>query len=394
MSKGINPRVSVVLGGAHPTIMHQQIMQHYPFVDYIVLGEGEQTCLELAQGREPSEIAGLVFRKNGKIEKTAQRQNIENLDDLPLPAWRLIDLKKYPARGSGVYRGIDLEKEPRISVVFSRGCKGHCDFCSTWWIWKGWRHRSAGNMADELELLYRDHGIRHFCFADDTLTVDRKATIDLCDEILSRKLKIAFHATTRTDCVDEVVMRKMHEAGCYQIAFGIETGSQALLEKMGKENDIAASERAIQLAKQTGISVTALMIIGNVGETTETMIDTIRFLQRTEPSDIGCVGGLWVLPGTKHYRECKQKKFIEDDFWLGDEPYKIYTLEWPLEKLDEMQKIVMNYRDINLAPTHASQSDDGASIPTFLQKWRRYVQKLGERIFGNDGMDRRSETAR
>lgn len=255
----------------------------------------------------------------------------------------MLDLKKYPARGSGIVNGIDLAREPRVSVIFSRGCSGHCDFCSTWWIWRGWRRRSAGNMADEMQLLYRDHGIRHFCFADDSMTVDREGVIALCDEILSRGMKIAFHATTRTDCVDAEMLAKMKAAGCYNIAFGIETSSPELLAKMGKENTVAASEKAIALCKQAGIKATALIIAGAVGETWKTIGETAAFLRRTRPDEVGCVGGLWILPGTKLYRDCAARGIINDDFWLGDEPYLVYTAEHSPEELKRMQKMVANY---------------------------------------------------
>lgn len=344
MAKKYDSDIKVVLGGAHPTIMYRQLMENYSYIDFIVLGEGEETCLEIAQGKDPANINGLVYRINGKIVKNPPRDYIQNLDDVPFPAWHLLDLKKYPAIDKGIIRGIDLSKEPRISVIFSRGCKGHCDFCSTWWIWKGWRHRSAINMADELELLYKKHGIRHFCFADDAMTVNRQVTIDLCDEIIMRKLNIVFHVTTRSDCVDEVVLRKLKAAGCYKIAFGIETGSPALLNKMCKENDIETAERAIKLSKEAGILVTALLIVGNVGETEESLKDTINFLKRTAPDEIGCVGGLWILPGTKLYQKCKRNGYIDDSFWLGDEPYKIYTAEFTHEQLEHMQKKVSKYR--------------------------------------------------
>jgi radical SAM superfamily enzyme YgiQ (UPF0313 family) len=346
MAKDFNGGIKVVMGGAHPTIMHRQLLENYPFVDFIVLGEGEETCLEIALGKNPSQINGLVYRENGKVVKTSPRKYIENLDAVPFPAWHLLDLKKYPAIDKGVFRGIDLALEPRISVIFSRGCKGHCDFCSTWWIWQGWRHRSAKNMTDEIELLYKNRGIRHFCFADDAMTVDRQATIELCDEIIERRLNIAFHVTTRTDCVDEVVLEKLKAAGCYKIAFGIETGSPTLLEKMCKENDIKTAEHAIAMSKKAGILVTALLIIGNVSETEETVRDTIGFLRRTKPDDIGCVGGLWILPGTKLYQDCKRKGYIDDGFWLGDEPYKIYTLEYSLEELAKMQRKVSKYQAV------------------------------------------------
>jgi coproporphyrinogen III oxidase-like Fe-S oxidoreductase len=115
---------------------------------------------------------------------------------------------------------------------------------------------------------------------------------------------------------------------------------------MGKNNDVETSMRAIKLAKNEGIVVTALIIIGNVGETKETVQETVNFLKKTQPDEIGCVGGLWILPGTKLYRDSKKKGFIDDTFWLTDEPYKIYTMEYSLEELDKMKKQVAGYQNI------------------------------------------------
>ena len=348
LSKGYDPSIRVVMGGAHPTIMFRQLLQEYStLIDFIVLGEGEKTFLEIVQGRERKSILGLAYLENGKVIKTPNRQLIQNLDELPFPAWDLINLKAYMARGTDIFKGIDLTKEPRISIIYSRGCTGHCSFCSTWWIWQCWRHRSAKNMVDEMEMLYTKYGIRHFCFADDTLTASREATLQLCNEIIVRKLDVAFHATTRTDCVDEEMLMKLRQAGCYNIAFGVETGSAKLLSMMGKENDIAKSEEAIRLTKKAGIYVTALMIVGNVGETKETIKETRNFLRRSNPDGVGCVGGLWILPGTAVYYEAKKKDFIDDRFWLSDEPYKIFTLEWSREKLEEFQLYVFNYKKNN-----------------------------------------------
>jgi anaerobic magnesium-protoporphyrin IX monomethyl ester cyclase len=331
----------VVLGGAHPTIMYRQLLEHHGHVDAVVLGEGEMSLLEIAQGRDLAEIDGIAFRRDAQIVKTRQRKYVEDLDQIPFPAWALIDIKRYSARGEGIVNGIDLSIEPRVSVIFSRGCVGHCDFCSTWWIWRGWRHRSASNMADELELLREQYGLKHFCFADDALTIDRQATIDLCDEIRARSLKIAFFATTRTDCVDEEVLHKLKEAGCYQVSFGIETGSPELLRRMNKENDIENSERAIALSRKVGLRVSALLIVGNVGETAESVKETVGFLKRTRPDEIGCVGGLWVLPGTKVYRECRRSGLVDDEFWLGDAPYKLYTREHSVAKLERFRQEIL-----------------------------------------------------
>jgi anaerobic magnesium-protoporphyrin IX monomethyl ester cyclase len=341
--KNYDSSIKVVMGGVHPTIMHKQLMENYPFLDIVVIGEGEITFLEIAQGKEISQINGITYREGNKVIKTTQRKYVENLDEIPFPAWHLVDLKKYPVLGKGIYNGINIAAEPRISVVFSRGCKGHCDFCSSWWVWRGWRHRSPKNMADELELLVKNHGMRHFNFADDALTIDMNATIELCDEIIRRKLKIAFLITTRTDCINEELLRKLKQAGCYQVAYGVETGSPILLSKMGKENDVETAKKAITLTKKAGMKAIALMIVGNVGETHETIRESIDFLRKTDPNEIGCIGGLLVFPGTKLYNDCKAKGFIDDDFWLRDEPYKVYTLEHSLDELKKMQHKVTVY---------------------------------------------------
>jgi anaerobic magnesium-protoporphyrin IX monomethyl ester cyclase len=342
MVKAFDQEIPVVLGGVHPTIMHSQMIENYSFIDYLVLGEGEQTFLEIAQGKEPSLINGLVYRENGKEVKTPARKYVENLDDLPFPAWHLLNLSRYPGWGEGKHKGIVLRDSPRISVIFSRGCSGKCDFCSTWWIWKGWRHRSAKNMTDELEMLYQDYGVRHFCFADDAMTVDRQATIELCDEIIRRNLIIAFHVTTRTDYVDEEMLLKLKQAGCYMVAFGIETGSPRLLKDMGKENDVENSIRAISLCKKINLPVTALVIVGNVGETEETVRETSYLLKKAKPDVVGCAGALWVFPGTRLYQNCRRMGFIDDDFWLGDEPYMIYTMEHSQETLKDFVQMITN----------------------------------------------------
>lgn len=345
IAKSLDSNVVTVLGGAHPTIMYRQILESYPEVDLVVLGEGEQTLLEIARGDAFERIAGIGYRDaSGTAVKTAPRTFVENLDDIPFPAWHLLDLERYPGWGEGKYNGIVLRDHTRISVIFSRGCSGHCDFCSTWWIWKGWRHRSACNMADELELLYCDFGIRHFCFADDAMTVDRQATIELCDEIVRRKLVIAFHVTTRTDCVDEEMLLKLKQAGCYMVAFGIETGSPRLLAEMGKENGIENSVRAISMCRKIGLPVTALLIVGNVGETEETVLETLELLKRAMPDEVGCTGALWILPGTKLYQDCRRRGIIDDSFWLGDEPFLSYTMEHSLEKLEGFVRKINGYK--------------------------------------------------
>ncbi len=379
IAKAFDPRIQVVIGGAHATIMPNQILESYPEIDVVVLGEGEQTLVEIVRGDALEGIKGIAYRHEGGIRKTSPRPLVKDLDTIPFPAWHLLDLRRYEARGAGVFRGIDMAQEPRVSVIFSRGCKGHCNFCSTWWIWRGWRRRSPANMVDELEILNKTQGIRHFCFADDALTIDRDATIGLCREIVDRGLRIAFHATTRTDCVDPEMLEWLARAGCYGIAYGIETGSTDVLEGMNKENDTETAARAIAMTKNAGIECTALMIVGNVGETRSSVMDTVRFLKLTEPDVLGTTGSLWVLPGTAVYRDCVKKGVIDDSFWLGDEPYMVYDLEWPRQVLAEFEATIRDYRNIDPGapkPRVGGPEVSSGSMPAssgLVSRWTRYV---------------------
>jgi anaerobic magnesium-protoporphyrin IX monomethyl ester cyclase len=329
------PNILLILGGAHPSIQWKQILQEFAEVDICVLGEGELALLEIVQNKPLHLIPGIAWRKDGKIIKNPDRKLVDNLDSIPFPAWQLLDLKKYPAIGSGIYNGIDISKEPRIPVIFSRGCTAHCSFCSTWWIWRGHRCRTAENMTDELELLNFRYGGKHFVFEDDAFSADINAAKELCREIINRNLKIAWFATTRVDAVDEELLQLMKKAGCYNISYGIETGSQRLLDLMGKNVTVEVAKETLIATKRIGISTTALLIVGNRGETIETINETVDFLNITKPSNVGSVGGLWILPGTALYQIAKKENLIDDAFWLTDKPIMVYLAEHTQNDLDK-----------------------------------------------------------
>jgi anaerobic magnesium-protoporphyrin IX monomethyl ester cyclase len=327
VAKSLNRKIITVIGGAHATIMWKQILENYDFIDICVIGEGEQTLLEIAQGLPIENIAGIAYKKNNAVIKNKPREYIINLDDIPFPAWHLLDLNKYPIQDRKVVNGIDLSKELRISVIFTRGCIGNCSFCSTWWIWKNHRVRSAKNMVDELELLHTKYKIKHFVFADDEFSEDIKSTKELCKEIINRKLNIVWFATSRVDRVDKELLELMHQAGCYEISFGIESGSQKILDIIGKKTTVEQGKRAIYETLNAGIIPYPLLIVGNVGETKQTINETIDFLNEFDIKEFGHVGGLWVLPGTKLYQNFKKEGFIDDSYWLTDKPTPYYYKE-------------------------------------------------------------------
>ncbi len=325
LAKKLRPGCKTVLGGIHPTLMWQQLMQEYPVVDFIVRGEGEVTLDDLVKGKRFSKIDGLVWRKrNGCIIHNPDRKLIEKLDTLPPPAWDLIDPHIYPPWGQGTVSGINLETEIRYPIIFSRGCMGRCTFCSSWKVWSGYRFRSGKRVADEMEMLVKRYGAKHFVFYDDTLTGNRQEIINFCREIVKRKLHVAIHATTRVDRVDGQLLRFMKRAGFYEVSYGIESGSPDMLVAINKRTNLDSIVRAAVLTKKAHMRVCALIMYGLPRETKKDRRLTEKLLRKIKPDSIGSIGEVWVFPGTALYEQAKNAGLIRDDFWLSRKPYYIY----------------------------------------------------------------------
>lgn len=333
--KKVSPQTSVVLGGVHPTLMGEQILENYPTIDYLVRGAGERTFVELLdalffQRQRLKEIEGIGFRDQEQIILTPLRK-IHDFSTLPFPKWDLINFEEYHKYDGNkfdlIVNGVSIKDNVRVPIIFSRGCSGACTFCSTWKIWQGWHHRSIKEFVDEIEYLNKIKKINHFVICDDSFVVDLKEVDDFCEEILKRNLKIAFWASARADCVNWDILLKLKKAGCYGLSYGIETGSEKILKAINKKSDLQKSYTAIQLTKEAGLVVTALMMVGNMGETYQTINETVDFLKKTKPTLIGTAEGVMVFPGTAIYNYCKGKKVIDDRFWLGDKPYYLFTVE-------------------------------------------------------------------
>lgn len=322
--KKIFPRSKIVFGGIHPTLMWEQLMEHYPVIDYIVKGEGEIILCDLVTNKDLKHIPGLVWRKGQIVINNKDRPMIKNLDKLPIPAWDLINPLEYPAWGQCMVNSINLENEVRVPIIFSRGCMGSCTFCSTWKIWKGYRFRSGINVANEVEMLVKKYNVKHLVFQDDTLTGSRKEIINFCKEILKRKIRVAIHGTTRVDYVDKEMLTIMKKAGFYKLAFGIESGSPSLLRSINKKTGLSEILKAARLTKEAGIQMCALMMFGLPGEIDSDKQLTDKLLKKINADEVGTIGEIWIFPGTALFQQAKNAKLVNDNFWLSKRPYYIY----------------------------------------------------------------------
>lgn len=312
-----------VAGGPHTSIAKDQLLQHYGhFVDHFVLGDGEIAWKKICAGEKLDQVVKI---------------RVEDLDSLPLPAWDKINWKEYAAKAGDEspkyikeFRGYDLTKEYPLPITLGRGCNAKCTFCSTWWV-NGRYHFHGKEWTNSLLKKMWDLGIRRLTFEDDCLTANRQAALDLCD--ILEGYNFVWFGTSRVDCIDTELAKRMHEVGCYGLSFGVETSSESVLSNMNKDaiaNDALLARKA---CKDAGIFFTALMMMGFPGMTQETHMEDQAFLEKLKPDDVGCLGQTWVLPGTVLYNKCKKQGLITDDFWLGPDPHFVCppNLKWKEE---------------------------------------------------------------
>lgn len=302
---------TTIFGGAHATLMYEQLLTAYPdVVDMVCVGDGEWTILEVARGTDKPFIPGLAWIANGKVVHTTQKVTSPN--DYPFPSWDTVDWAAYNARSAG----------PR--VIFTRGCSwGKCLFCSVGLQKCGYQVRSPENVVAELEWLV-ELGQPNIAFADDTFSGDMDAAKALCRLIIERDVKISYFATTRVDCVDPELLGLMRASGNYEISYGIETGSPEALRIYAKGASISRAEQALGWTREAGIKTCGLVIFNGIQATKYDPI-TRNWMNRIGTvSGVGSVDGLWVLPGTPLYRAMRDHGHIDDRFWLGPEPYMIY----------------------------------------------------------------------
>ena len=307
--KRLNKDCHVILGGPHPTALPEDCIR-YENIDFLVLKEGEETFKEVVEfivaGKTNFEkIDGLVFRRGKEIIFNKPREYIKDLDSLPFPARDLLDIGKYHSAPTK-----KLTKYRATSILSGRGCPYNCIHCISRCLWGGKiRVRSPKNIVDEIEDCIKRFGIREFNFYDDTFTIIEDHVIAICDEIIRRKLDISWICFGRVNAITRRMIKKMKEAGCKKVSFGLESGSQVILDKMRKNSTLEMGRNAVKIVNQEGLNVHASFMIGNIGETRKTVDQTIRFA-RSLDLDNATFFITTPYPGTDLYNIALEKGFI------------------------------------------------------------------------------------
>jgi len=299
IAKQIDPRVTIVFGGVGATFLWEHFLTHFSDVDFVVIGEGERTFLNLVRHLDAGHLEaiesldGLAFRKDGRAVRTTDAPPIAPLDDLPDPARYF------------TYRHLSL----------TRGCAGNCNFCGSPRFWgRHVRFHSADYFVEQIQRLYQK-GIHFFYFSDDTFTVNKKRAIEVCKKIIEKKLDITWNAISRVDHINEDILFWMRKAGCIQISYGVESGSEKIRNFLQKKIATETIVNTFALTRRYGIMARAYFIYGCPEESWETIQETIDLIDQIKP--LGAVFYILdIFPGTRLYEDFKHRLGQSEDIWL------------------------------------------------------------------------------
>ena len=287
-----------VLGGPHVSAAPIEAVAGSPF-DFGVVGEGEASFCELldvlSKGGDVSGVHGLSIPKEGGAALTKKRLPVQNLDDLPLPAYDLLgDFALYNPPPC------NYKKKPVANVITSRGCPGRCTFCDRSVFGRAVRFRSAESMAAEITLLVRRYGVREIAFVDDTFTLERGRIYRLFEILDARGISFPWTCMSRVNTVDRDFLRFMKEKGLWHVSFGIESGDEVILKKIGKKISLEKARQVVSWCTELKIETKGFFMLGHPGETAESMERTVREALSMDLSDIVATINT-PLPGSEQY---------------------------------------------------------------------------------------------
>ncbi len=324
--KNVLPETLTVIGGPHTTFMPYETLKNCENLDVVVIGEGEETIVDLTDHttqniEDINDVNGIVYRdlKDGNLKTTEKRPLIKDLDKLPFPARHLVPFDSY-----------GVSQEQTGGIITSRGCVYNCNYCSSSLIMgKKFRSRSPGNVVDEIEELINTYHINDIGFMDDTFMLNKKRASDIADEIKARSLDLTFVASSRVDRVDKSLLENLKSSGLKTIYYGVESGSQRILDLMKKGITLKNVEDAVKMAKDVNLDVLTSFILGYPGETEEDMNTTIDFSTKLD-SDYCQYSILTPFPGTPIYKDLIEKNLIDNEDWDR------YTVLKPILKYNEL----------------------------------------------------------
>ncbi|MBI5241261.1 MAG: radical SAM protein [Elusimicrobia bacterium] len=349
-AKRLAPEAAVVVGGPFPTVAPEFVLERCR-ADFAAIGDGEETLLELAEGRAPAAVRGLAYRRDKAVRRSPVRGPFLDLDSLPFPAFHLFDAERELERlrrPSAEAMAAPLSAAGRrcvavdsaLMVLGSRGCVYRCVFCPMSHSRAPVRRHSPRYVADLVGHLHRVYGRRRLVFGDNYFTLDRDWAREVCARLAARRPRPDWICMTRPDAVDPDLLRRLARAGCREISYGLESGSPEVQRRTGKRMRLERVGPAFAATKAAGIAPVLMLMVGNPGESRETLRQTAAFCRPLEPDRVQ-VHPARVYPGTRLHDIADREGIIPEDFYDRDDPHAPpYTGEHSLPELARLQALL------------------------------------------------------
>lgn len=319
--KDISKDIAVVGGGPHISALPRESMEE-SLLDAVFVGEADYSFAEYCDASDPADVKGIYYRSGDEIIGTGQRPLIDNLDDLPMPAWELYNVDDYHRISR-----ILVKRKPVTIAEFSRGCVFTCDFCASKnTTGRGYRKKSPERCAQEVKRM-SELGFREFWLADDIFTSDQKWAVAVSEAIIEADTGMLWtcHNGIRVESADDHMFRTMKKSGCYRVNFGFESGNDEILKSFGKGGGASVEKGriAVNKARKAGMDTCGSMLLGLSHDTEETMRDTIEFARHL-PLDMMKFGVTIAFPGTEMFQNYADKGLVKTYNW---DSYFFYTDE-------------------------------------------------------------------
>jgi len=312
--KNILPSVQIALCGPHASTFPEDILSHYEFVDYIIVGEYELSLLELVnclgKAGDLSFVSGLVYREGKTIKINIFKPAVSDLNIFPWPEREDVPIYNYND-------GFCNLPQPNVQVWASRGCPYQCTFC----LWPQviyrehkYRRRAVTDVVNEMVYLIDKYKFKAIYFDDDVFNVDRDYVVSVCSEIKKRNIKIPWACMARADLMDEELLKIMEDAGLYAIKYGIESADEEVLRRCEKNMDLDRTKRLIYFTKRVGIKVHLTFCVGLLAETNESINKTAKFIRDVNPDSLQ-ISCAVPFPGTELYNDLENRLILESYNW-------------------------------------------------------------------------------
>jgi anaerobic magnesium-protoporphyrin IX monomethyl ester cyclase len=307
--KEANGKIVTVFGGVHVSAVGGPLLEKFEAVDYLCMGEGEVTLADLASGRPPDKIEGLVWRDGEKAVANAPRPHLPNLDDLPFPAYEKLE---------GFPKGYNLPlfsyiRSPGATMVTSRGCPYQCSYCDRSVFKRGYRYNSPEYIYEHMKYLRGRFGVRHVNIYDDLFTADRKRIEELCRMLTAKPLGMQFNCAVRVGHADKDLLQALKKAGCLMVSVGIESGDPELLEIHKPGVYLEEVRNTVERIQAAGLRAKGLFMMGLPGETVETATKTSDFVVSLGLDDMN-MSKFTPFPGAPVWKTIREQGTLDEDW--------------------------------------------------------------------------------